>query len=377
MEGVTLLSGNTIVDEISQLRINSIPDCWYHNIKKNGQTQAMAILVLWDLLYWYKWTELRDEHTGLITGYKKKFAADLLQRSYSDIGAKFGITKRQATDVISFLADLGVLKKHLRTISFKNGLRCNNVLFIELIPSKIKEISNEKTAPVYTPTGTDESYTVEEEEISRNDVTPSHEKTSDLYTSKRETNTTNTTITSTNNSTTNTTSKNFEQEENNNNQESKSHCCGSTATKNNKKRVSKPKPLSKSQQAQEFLNTLSEKEQEDYKECARVFYNFKKSIRDTFETSEATLICWQSNFAKCAEEFNVSSSEILNTLIFAISSDYWKQYMFSPDNFRKSFEKLYQQKTYSNQKSNTSSYKPKQNFMATEKYSLGDILGDC
>lgn len=168
-----------------------------------------------------------------------------------------------------------------------------------------------------------------------------------------------------------------EQEENNNNQESKSHCCGSTATKNNKKRVSKPKPLSKSQQAQEFLNTLSEKEQEDYKECARVFYNFKKSIRDTFETSEATLICWQSNFAKCAEEFNVSSNEILNTLIFAISSDYWKQYMFSPDNFRKSFEKLYQQKTYSNQKSNTSSFKPKQNFMATEKYSLGDILGDC
>lgn len=149
------------------------------------------------------------------------------------------------------------------------------------------------------------------------------------------------------------------------------------AEKKKSKRVSKPKPLSKSQQAQEFLNTLSEKEQEDYKECARVFYNFKKSIRDTFETSEATLICWQSNFAKCAEEFNVSSNEILNTLIFAISNDYWKQYMFSPDNFRKSFEKLYQQKTYSNQKSNTSSYKPKQNFMATEKYSLGDILGDC
>ena len=59
------ISGNAIVDEISNMRINSIPEAWYRTVRQGKQPNALAILVLWDLLYWYKWTEIRDESSGL------------------------------------------------------------------------------------------------------------------------------------------------------------------------------------------------------------------------------------------------------------------------------------------------------------------------
>lgn len=157
------ISGNAIVDEISNMRINSIPEAWYRTVRQGKQPNALAILVLWDLLYWYKWVEIRDEATGMVIGYKKKFKADLLQRSYDSIAAKFGITKTHATAIIKFLEDLGVLKRIFRTITV-GDVKCSNVLFIELVPSVIKAISKESNniAPCQQ----------QEEEVSGQDMTP-------------------------------------------------------------------------------------------------------------------------------------------------------------------------------------------------------------
>ena len=135
------LSGNLIVDEISKMHINSIPEAWYQTIKRNGYPHAMAILILWDLIYWYKWTEVRSEATGMVVGYKKKFRADLLQRDYNAIAAKFGISKSQAQKIIVFLEELGVLKRVERTIKIQDR-SVPHVMFIELVPAKIKEISD-------------------------------------------------------------------------------------------------------------------------------------------------------------------------------------------------------------------------------------------
>lgn len=134
------ISGSWIVDEISQMGITSIPETWYKNIRRGNSPHGLAILVLWDLLYWYKWSEIRNEGTGLVVGYKKKFRADLLQRSYGAISEKFGVSKRQATEIIIFLEKLGVLKRVFRTLKTQD-LTVSNVLFIELVPSKIREIS--------------------------------------------------------------------------------------------------------------------------------------------------------------------------------------------------------------------------------------------
>lgn len=184
---MSMTTGNAIVDKISKLGINSIPDAWYQNLRrpKSNTLNSLAVLVLWDLLYWYKWTEVKNETSGLVIGYKKKFKADLLQRSYSAIANKFGVTKRAAMETVMFLEEIGVVRKECRTITVGDQ-KLGNVLFIALVPEKIAEISEFKTLECNT------SYT-ETEDLLHSDVI--------AVTSECKTNTNNSTTTSTTNST--------------------------------------------------------------------------------------------------------------------------------------------------------------------------------
>ena len=78
-------TGNRIVDESATLNItgNVIPHIWYKTIvKESGKPYLTAIVILADIVYWYKPTEVRDERTGQIVAFKKRFSADLLQRNY-------------------------------------------------------------------------------------------------------------------------------------------------------------------------------------------------------------------------------------------------------------------------------------------------------
>lgn len=187
-----VLTGNKIVDEISQMHLNSIPEAWYKTIRRVSGPHAMAILVLWDLIYWYKWTEIKDEGTGAVVGYKKKFKADLLQRSYSAIAERFGITKRQATDIIDFLSELGAIKKVFRTV-IVGEVKCSNVLFIELVPSVIKILSDEHnnvSSEVSQNNVIGVGVPKKRDTYIQENVKSLDEKTSDLYTEKSETNTT-------------------------------------------------------------------------------------------------------------------------------------------------------------------------------------------
>lgn len=102
-------SGNKIVDQSSQLNIsgNIIPQTWYKSIvRENGKPYLTAIVILADIVYWYKPTEIRDEGSGQLVALKKKFKADLLQRSYQQISDEFGISKKEATNAIIFLEKL-------------------------------------------------------------------------------------------------------------------------------------------------------------------------------------------------------------------------------------------------------------------------------
>ena len=188
-----ITTGNKIVDEISRLNINSIPEAWYSTIRRKDYPHAMAILILWDLLYWYKWTEVRKESSGMVIGYKKKFHADLLQRSYSAIADKFGISKRQAQEIIIFLEGLGALKRHLKSVATQDRV-IPNVLFIELIPSKIKELSDPSHIIVKDTSQDDGEYITQSCEVSSISM-------EDTPTQLCETNTTNSTTNSTTTST--------------------------------------------------------------------------------------------------------------------------------------------------------------------------------
>lgn len=127
---------------------NIVPISWFKTIRyksknKVGKPYLLAINILSDIVYWYRPAEVRDEATGELIGYKKKFKGDLLQRSYSQMAEMFGCSKREATNAIVRLEQLGVVKRHFRVIRSENFV-ANNVLFIELIPEILKKLTNYK-----------------------------------------------------------------------------------------------------------------------------------------------------------------------------------------------------------------------------------------
>ncbi|MFR5631486.1 MAG: DUF6017 domain-containing protein [Monoglobales bacterium] len=133
MEGI-FSTGNETVDRLSRIRItgNVIPSAWYRTIRKEtGKPYLNAIVILSDIVYWYRAAEIRDEGSGQLLGYKKKFKADLLQRSYAQLAEQFGISKRDATNAVVELEKLGVIKRVFRTLVV-NGQAVPNVLFLSL-----------------------------------------------------------------------------------------------------------------------------------------------------------------------------------------------------------------------------------------------------
>lgn len=136
-------TGNAIVNQVAQINIsgNVTPMSWYKTITRDsGKPYLEAIVILSDIVYWYRPTEIRDESTGAVVGYKKKFKSDLLQRSYQQLSNMFGISKREATNAIIKLEHLGVIKRVFRTVTV-NDVTNSNVLFIELIPEKLIDIT--------------------------------------------------------------------------------------------------------------------------------------------------------------------------------------------------------------------------------------------
>ena len=138
----SLNTGNAIVDVVGRMDFqgNVIPFTWYYSIAKDDKAQMLAINILADIVYWYRPMPILDEYTGNLQGFKKKFKADLLQRSYESLAQKFNCSKRQATEAIKFLETLGVIERVFRSVK-KGDLIYNNVLFIKLNPEKLKELT--------------------------------------------------------------------------------------------------------------------------------------------------------------------------------------------------------------------------------------------
>lgn len=139
-----LTSGNDAVDRIGMMNLtgNIIPQIWYKTIiSETGKPHYLAIAILSDIVYWYRPTEIRDERSGQIIGWKKKFQGEMLQRNYESIASQFGESEKTVTRAIVVLEKLGVLKRHRKTVRLKNGMIVNNVLFLELSPDRLYELT--------------------------------------------------------------------------------------------------------------------------------------------------------------------------------------------------------------------------------------------
>lgn len=138
-------TGNKIVDSIGTYEItgNIINNNWYNWIlRENGKPHHLAISILAEIVYWYKPTEIRDEQTGRTLGYRKKFRDDLLQKSYEQLGDKFGEEKQTIKRALDCLEKVGVIKRVFRTITV-NNTKLNNIMYIELLPDCLHKITFE------------------------------------------------------------------------------------------------------------------------------------------------------------------------------------------------------------------------------------------
>jgi len=148
-------SGNEIVDAVTEISLtgNVIPQAWYQTIRKDtGKPYLTAIIILADIVYWYRATQIRDESTGQVIGTRKKFKSDLLQRSYSQIAEQFGISKRDATSAIVHLEKMGVISRIFRTICV-NGQQIPNILFLKINVNILVEITHPHGAKVESERG--------------------------------------------------------------------------------------------------------------------------------------------------------------------------------------------------------------------------------
>lgn len=137
-------TGNEIVDQVARINIsgNIIPLSWFQTlVSDSGKPMLLAIDLLADIVYWYRPKEIREEGSGDLVGYQKRFKADLLQRSYRQIETRFGVTKKQARSALNFLCDKGVIIKHLRDEMTPDGVMLHNNMYLELVPERLKELT--------------------------------------------------------------------------------------------------------------------------------------------------------------------------------------------------------------------------------------------
>lgn len=162
--GINMLTtGNATVDAIGQVHFegNVIPHQWFTKITfENGKSDLIGIMILSEIVYWYRPVYVKHEASGQLKQVKKRFKADLLQRSYDSFAEQFGITKRQATDAIKRLEAANLVKRHFRNIQ-ANNTTLANVLFIELLHSNVINLTF----------GSDTSH-VRTWEVSHSNVTP-------------------------------------------------------------------------------------------------------------------------------------------------------------------------------------------------------------
>jgi len=142
MKGYSI-GNNAAVTKMASLHItgNVIALEWFKCIKlESGKPDSIAILLLADIVYWYRPIEVRDEGTGLVTGHRKKFAADKLQRSYEAFATAYGYTKDQVKDALKRLEESKVIDIDFRHPTI-NGVKYGNLLFIGLNVDRLAEIT--------------------------------------------------------------------------------------------------------------------------------------------------------------------------------------------------------------------------------------------
>lgn len=165
-------SGHPTVDLMAEWNPQGlvIPYTWFQTVQLNDKPYMPAIVILAEVVYWYRPKINRDEVSGRVLGYEKRFQADMLQKNRSGFIETFGLTKDQVYKGIKFLEDLGVIQNHLRKIEV-NGQTLNNVRFIELNYEILRKLTYPIVSKREGVVSEREGYRLQTREVSSPDET--------------------------------------------------------------------------------------------------------------------------------------------------------------------------------------------------------------
>lgn len=174
------MSAKLLMEQIRQLgqlhlEGNIVPPSWYQHLKyPSGKPYHIAITLLSEIVYWFRPRMVRDEHTGELLGWEKKFKGDGIQRSYAAWGAPFGFTKREAADAIKYLVSETYITTDIRDITLPDGtLRPNVVVITGVDPIRLRLITYSRRNGHSNGGGTTaERTTTEEYSVSTEEVIP-------------------------------------------------------------------------------------------------------------------------------------------------------------------------------------------------------------
>jgi hypothetical protein len=140
---------NPVVERIGAMHFegNLIPHTWYQMPllqMQNGKPNLVAIILLSDIVYWYRPTVIRDEASGYVVEVRQKFSYYRLYKNYRKWGAGFGFTLRQVEDAMAFLKKSGIVDVERKTIATNFNVLPNcafiepNIDLLEIISSPVK-----------------------------------------------------------------------------------------------------------------------------------------------------------------------------------------------------------------------------------------------
>ena len=160
-----------VVEAISKLDItgNVVPREWLIRLKMpNGMPDPIGALVLAEIIFWYRWTVIRDEATQHAVRYERRFRADKLQKSYQQLSNALGFSRQQVRSAIDRLEGGGYITKEIRSFPSKEGVMLFNVMFLEPIPDAIERLT---FAPVQSAESNDDATNLSDDDYALIDAT--------------------------------------------------------------------------------------------------------------------------------------------------------------------------------------------------------------
>lgn len=102
-----------IVRQISKLNIsgNIMPLQWCRSIRReSGSVHLAAVVILTEVVFWYRWRVKRSSTTGAVTGVQVRFAGKAFRRSLTAWQELFGLSRKEVRNALATLKRLGLVE---------------------------------------------------------------------------------------------------------------------------------------------------------------------------------------------------------------------------------------------------------------------------